>query len=162
MSKTTDGKILTPKRKKFARLVVKTGSKTKAYRAAFDVGPNTLPSTVHEEASRTASIPQVKNEIERLFERNGLSFDDVTRLHERNMSQDKHLPTSQKAITDYYELTGRKKAAQSNSVSIAFVINRGDTQEGVEVRHVDATPLSGAMLDATHEDDSMLDDDSTA
>ena len=157
MSKTTKGKILTPKRKKFARLVVKTGSKTKAYRAAFDVSPNTALSTIHEEASRTASIPQVKSEIERLFAEQDMKLSDVLTIHRRNMLQDSHLPTSQRAVTDYYELTGHRKAAAAPTVNVAFVINRAEPQEGVEVRTHDGGSSQGPMLDVTHTDDEIID-----
>lgn len=154
--KSARGK-LTPKRKKFARLVAKTGSKTEAYIQAFDVSDSTLRSTIHQEASRTASIPAVKAEIERGFERNGLTFDDVLTIHKRNMTQDEHLPTSQRAVTDYYELTGHRKAAAAPTVNVAFVINRAEPQEGVEVRTHDGGSSQGPMLDVTHTDDEIID-----
>lgn len=117
---------LTPKRRGFARDIVKGATASEAYLNNFDVSPETKLSTIHQEASRTASLPAVQAEIERLFARNGIEMTDVLTIHKRNMMQEEHLPTSQRAVSEYYELLGMKKNASTPSVTVAFVINRGD------------------------------------
>lgn len=117
---------LTPKQREFARKYVELGTATDAYRAAYDAENMAQPS-VHTEAARTLKIPSVSTEIERLFAAHGMEMSDVLSIHARNMRQEEHLPTSQRAVGDYYELTGMKKSAATPTVNVAFVINRGET-----------------------------------
>jgi hypothetical protein len=48
----------------------------------------------------------------------------VLSIHKRNLEQEKHLPTSQKAVNDYYELVGLKNQPDTTKVNVAFVIER--------------------------------------
>ncbi|MEO8062145.1 MAG: terminase small subunit [Pseudomonadota bacterium] len=57
---------LTERRERFARLVVELGAQAAAYRQAFSVGPNTLPATVWQEASRLANEPVIAARIREL------------------------------------------------------------------------------------------------
>lgn len=156
MRETKNPGKLTAKRRKFARAVVKHGEYTKAYKEAFDVSPDTKISSVHNQASKTASIPVVKAEIDRLFQDAGLTMTDVLQIHRRNMTQDVHLPTSQRAVTDYYELMGLKKSAQLPNIAIAFVINRGDGN-GVEVQPRSIGRAVDDMSIDTQDNDQIID-----
>ena len=60
-------KKLTPKQTKFVKEVAKGKTYTEAYKEAYDVSKDTKLSTIHEEASRTASVPQVNNALQNLF-----------------------------------------------------------------------------------------------
>ena len=60
-------KKLTPKQAKFVKEVGKGKTYSEAYVEAYDVSPDTKMKSIHEEASRTSSIPQVKSAIEQLF-----------------------------------------------------------------------------------------------
>lgn len=124
---------ITQKQREFAKKYVELGNATEAYEHAYDAENMSRPA-IHVEASRTLSKPLVHAEIERLCASAGMELSDVLTIHARNMHQSEHLPTSQRAVTDYYELMGMKKQADTARVSIAFVINRGDSQQGVEVR----------------------------
>lgn len=146
---------LTPKRKKFARAVVSTGEYTKAYRAAFDTSDMQL-STIHEEASRTASIPQVRAEIERLLQRSGTDVDEILAIHRRNMLQENHLPTSQRAAESFEEMLGLKQAAAAPTVNVAFVINR-ESKDGVGVRKTDGGVSNVGGMVVTAKDNKIID-----
>lgn len=64
----------------------------------------------------------VKRDIAHFLEAQGLNLADVVATHKRNMLQDDHLPTSQKAVKDYYELTGMTQQKADTSVNVAFII----------------------------------------
>ena len=57
---------LTEQQSTFARLVVQLGNQAAAYRQAYNVGPNTLPATVWQEASRLANTAKVCERIQQL------------------------------------------------------------------------------------------------
>ena len=61
---------LTPKQAKFVKGVAQGKEYQQAYLEAYDVSPTTKKSTIQEEASRTASKPQVANALENIFELN--------------------------------------------------------------------------------------------
>lgn len=58
---------LTPKQAKFVKGIAEGKTKTEAYIEAYDVNPDTKIKSIHEQASVTSSLPQVKNAIEQLF-----------------------------------------------------------------------------------------------
>lgn len=57
---------LTPKQEAFARAYVETSSASRAYRMAYNVGPNTLPTTIAPDAWRVRNLPQVEARINAL------------------------------------------------------------------------------------------------
>ncbi len=116
---------LTPKQRAFARKYVELGNKTEAYAQAYDVTTENRQS-ISRMSVETSQLPHVNREIERLFAAQGLEMVDVLSIHSRNLHQDKHLPTSQKAVTDYYELVGLKKNADTPTVNVAFIIKRNE------------------------------------
>lgn len=117
---------LTPKRKKFVREFVKDQDATRAYRAAYDA-KNMLPNTVHREAYETTRNPLVNSEIQRLLADNGIEVSDILGIHSRNMHQEEHLPTSQRAAESLAEMIGLKAQAKAPTVNVAFVVN-GSTE----------------------------------
>lgn len=54
---------MTPKQSKFAELYVQYGSASEAYRQAYDVDSNTLPSTIHCNASQLLNNTEVTQRI---------------------------------------------------------------------------------------------------
>ena len=113
---------LTIKQKKFAAEVVKTGVATDAYRAAYNA-ENMAAPTVHVEAHRTLRLPQVNAEIQALLSDCGVEIDEIIDIQARNMRQDTHLPTSQRAAESLSEIVGLKTQAKAPSVAISFNIN---------------------------------------
>lgn len=63
---TSLAKPLTPRRERFAQLVAQGSTQADAYRQAGYSTDNMLPTTVHEEASRLASLPNVSARITEL------------------------------------------------------------------------------------------------
>ena len=57
---------LTQKQEDFARYYVEARNATTAYRLAYNVGRDTLPTTLYVEASRTLSLPQVAARVQEL------------------------------------------------------------------------------------------------
>lgn len=59
-------KKLTPKQLHFCRVVASGESQAKAYREAYDVGPDTKSATIHEAASRLMRRAEVRARVEYL------------------------------------------------------------------------------------------------
>lgn len=57
---------LTTKQEAFAFAYVETGNAAEAYRRAYDVGPDTKPTTVWVESCKLRSIPKVSQRIDEL------------------------------------------------------------------------------------------------
>ena len=75
--------------------------------------------------STNLSKPIIRQEIMALLQRNEIEIDDILSIHKRNMSQDDHLPTSQKAVGDFYEILGLKAQEKlTTDVKVAFVIQK--------------------------------------
>lgn len=58
---------LTPKQTKFVQGIAEGKTKSDAYVEAYDVSETTPRKSVHEMASTTSSLPQVKSALEQLF-----------------------------------------------------------------------------------------------
>jgi hypothetical protein len=58
---------LTMKQARFVKGIAGGKTKTDSYVEAYDVDPNTPRKSLHEMASQTSSLPQVKNALEQLF-----------------------------------------------------------------------------------------------
>lgn len=59
---------LTAKQEAFCRAYIETGNASEAYRRSYDVGADTKPETVWQEASRMMADPKVGARVEALFE----------------------------------------------------------------------------------------------
>ncbi len=141
---------LTAKQRHFARNYVETGVLSEAYKKSYDVSPTTKLQTIHSEASRTATIPQVKTEIDRLFAAHGFSVSNAVDTHTQNILQRDNLPTSQRALETYYEMIGLKQKAEQPTINVAFMINRANSTDGVEVAAVRARVVDESDLTVTH------------
>ena len=109
------------RKKKFIKEYVKTGNGTQSViKAGYS------PNGAHVTANRLLSNATVRAEVVEAFEKQGLSMDEVMETHARNIKQDKHLPTSQRAIDSYYELTGVKKQDTTTNNTVAFIIEQSD------------------------------------
>ncbi len=114
---------LSHKEKSFAKeFVANRGNGTQAVLATYDTDDEKSASVI---AHQNLGKVKVRQEIEAIMSKNGIELDEIMSLHARNARQDKHLPTSQKAIGDFYDILG-VKPTQSNdgSVKIAFIIEQ--------------------------------------
>ncbi len=115
--------VPTPKQRAFARAYLETGEATAAYHTAYNT-ENMKQTTVHQEAHQTLKIPAVKIEVERLFAQNEIHIENVLAIHKRNIEQDEHLPTSQRAVETYYDVIGLKtNNTQTPNMQVAFIIH---------------------------------------
>ena len=110
---------LTPKEKKFSKEYAKTLNGTQAVLASYDTKSTNVASAM---AVENLAKPRIREEIARLLSDNDIELSEVLSIHKRNMVQGKHLPTSQKAVNDVYELLGLKDQQNTTKVNIAFVI----------------------------------------
>lgn len=112
---------LTEKERRFVREYVKTGNGTQSALAA---GYNTNAKGASVIASSNLAKLRIREEVAKVMAENDIELHNVLAIHKRNLEQDKHLPTSQKAVNDYYELVGLKEQKSENSVNIAFVVEK--------------------------------------
>lgn len=112
---------LTEKERRFIKEYVKTGNGTRSVLAA---GYDTNAKNASVVANANLKRLKIREEIARLMADNDIELHNVLKIHKRNLEQDKHLPTSQKAVNDYYELVGLKEQKNENSVNIAFVVEK--------------------------------------
>ena len=118
---TDKNKKLTDKEKAFTKEYAKTLNGTQSALAVYDTVKNSVAGNI---ASDNLMKPHIREEIERLLANNDIELGNVLAIHKRNLEQDKHLPTSQKAVNDYYELIGLKSQPPTAKVNIAFVIEK--------------------------------------
>ena len=111
------GTPLTLKQTRFIKHFIESGDATKAAQKAY---PNAVSHNAI--ASENLSKPTVISEIERRLEAQGLDLDVVLRTHKRNITQDKDLSVSQRAIDSYYKVTGRYNNEQAPQ-RVQFIIN---------------------------------------
>ena len=112
------------RKKKFIREYVQSGNATQSAMKAGYSPNNAKAASVT--AVRLLANASVRAEVVEAFEKQGLSMDEVMETHARNIKQDKHLPTSQRAIDSYYELTGVKKQDTTTNNTVAFIIEQSD------------------------------------
>lgn len=111
---------LTAKEKAFAHEYVKTRNGTQSALKVYDVNSCSVAGNI---ASVNLRKPKIKEEIERLLRENDIEITEILRVHKRNMVQEEHLPTSQKAVTDFYEILGLKSGEKpTTDVKVAFII----------------------------------------
>ncbi len=111
------------KQRLFAEEFVRNkGNATQATLAVYDVKNAQVAQSV---GSENLSKPIVRREIEALLIRSGIRVEDIFRVHNRNMVQDINLPTSQKAVSDFYDILGMKNTDKpTTDVKIAFIIEK--------------------------------------
>lgn len=115
-------KIPTPKMKKFAKKYAETQNGVKSALESYETDD---PKVASQIAMDNLAKPIVRREILEIMMRSGIEIDDVVEIHKRNMNQDKHLPTSQKAVDSFYSLLGLSHQDKpTNDVKIAFIINK--------------------------------------
>lgn len=112
-------KNLTGKEKAFAKEYVKSNNGTQSVLKVYNTDNPNSASTI---ANENLLKPKVREEIARLLEEHGMDLSTVLNIHKRNMLQDKHVATSQKAVNDAYELLGLKDQPDTTKVNIAFII----------------------------------------
>ena len=110
---------LTGKEKAFAKEYAKTNNGTQS---ALKVYNTDKPNSAAVIANENLIKPKVREEIARLLSANGIELEGILNIHKRNMEQDTHLGTSQKAVNDAYELLGLKDQPDTTKVNIAFII----------------------------------------
>jgi len=112
---------LTEKQKAFAKEYVKTKNGTQSILSA---GYRTSKKGASALAVENLAKPSIREEIAKLLADSGIEMATVLDIHRRNLVQDKHLPTSQKAVNDYYELVGLKDQKTDTSVKVAFIVEK--------------------------------------
>ena len=88
---------------------------TKAYKA---IKKTSTDITARTEGSRVLAKPNVRERINDLMAQAELTVEEAMRVHRRNMLQEKHLPTSQKAVETVYQLEGLIKTGESNGAPV--------------------------------------------
>ena len=108
--------------KAFPKAYIESGlNATQAYKK---IKTKATYNTARVEGPKTLAIPAIRKEIETLLAENDLSVELALKTHRRNMLQDKHLPTSQKAVEDIYHLTGMLKNTDKGNTQIAIIIEK--------------------------------------
>lgn len=111
------------KERNFVNEYIKNGGNgTEAVLKAYNTDSPNVSAVI---ASENLRKPKIKAEIVNLLAENSVELNEIVNIHARNMRQNKHLPTSQKAVTDFYEILGMKNTEKpSNEVKVAFVIEK--------------------------------------
>lgn len=108
------------KEQEFVKEFVKTKNGTKSALKAYNTVSTDVAGAI---ASENLTKPKIREEIRRLLSDNDVELEEIFSVHKRNLLQDKHLPTSQKAVGDFYEILGLKNQGEaSTSTKIAFFI----------------------------------------
>lgn len=114
---------LSPKQKAFAKAYVE--KKMNGTQAALAVYDTKSPNVAGAIATENLQKPKIKEEIASLLRDNDIVLADILGIHKRNMLQNKHYPTSQKAVDSFYEILGLKNGEKAtNSVQVAFIIEK--------------------------------------
>lgn len=115
-------RVPTDNQKIFVKEYVKDRNASRAARVAYPTAKHNVATAIGYENLRK---PYIRAEIETLLLENGISLSEIVHIHKRNMVQDKHLPTSQKAVDTAYNLLGlTDKEKDSNTLNVAFVIEK--------------------------------------
>ncbi len=112
---------LTTKERLFARRYVKDKNITKSALAVYDTKD---PKTASVIGVENLHKPRVRAEIERLLNDNGITKEDILAIHQRNMIQEKHLPTSQKAVESFESMLGLSGTDEKPTTQIAFILHK--------------------------------------
>jgi hypothetical protein len=110
----------TTKQKRFAKVFAATLNATEAAVQAYpDLKNRHVAQSV---GSENLAKPVVRQEIEKILNAHGVTLSEILSIHRRNLLQDKHLPTSQKAAEDFYDLLGMRGNTDKPSINVAFII----------------------------------------
>ena len=121
-SAITKASTIYPKERKFIEEYIKTQNGVNSALKAYNTDDYSTAGSI---ASENLQKPKIRAEIERLLSENSVEIRDILKVHRRNLLQDKHLPTSQKAVTDFYEILGLKNSEKpQNDIKVAFVIEK--------------------------------------
>lgn len=112
---------LRTKERIFAQEYVKQKNVTRAALAAYDTTDAKTASVI---GSENLLKPRVNQYIEQLLAKNGITTDEVLSIHARNARQEKHLPTSQKAVESFESMLGLSEQEANKGVNIAFIIEQ--------------------------------------
>jgi len=119
-SAITKGSKLSFKEQKFVETFVETKNATKSAKEAYGLSNDNVAGSM---GSENLQKPKIRAEIMRLLSDNDVEIEEIFSVHKRNMLQDKHLPTSQKAVGDFYDILGMKnQEAPTSNNKIAFFI----------------------------------------
>lgn len=125
IDRETGKPTLTPKERKFVTEYVRTGNGTQSALAAYDTESENAASVI---SAQNLGKLRIRTEVQRLMAENGLELNDVFRIHKRNMEQSDHLPTSQKAVSDAYNVLGMTTSDKpTTDVKVAFIIEAPKT-----------------------------------
>lgn len=112
---------LTPKEREFCKQYVQLRNGAEAVRRSYDISdPNS--GTPRVMANQLLRKEHIRNEVEILMFKAGLEMTDVVQIHKRNMVQEKDLSTSQRAVSDYYKVTGKMNQDPQKEMKVAFII----------------------------------------
>ena len=113
---------LTLKQKAFAREYVKRQNGTQSALAVYNTKDINVAGSI---ASENLTKPKIRVEILSLLEENNITLGEVFTTHKRNMLQDTNLPTSQKAVSDFYNILGMSNTdIPKANTQIAFIIEQ--------------------------------------
>lgn len=102
---------LTAKQEAFCRAYVETGNASEAYRRSYNVGADTKPETVWQEASRMMADPKVSARVQSLFEdARAMSLVSVgTLTEELEQARDKAMAEAKGASAAVSAIMGKAK-----------------------------------------------------
>jgi hypothetical protein len=121
--------MLTPKQEKFAQEVASGKSQADAYRAAFNVRPNTKPETIVQSASKIMANPNVSTRVDEL----------------REVAAKKAVITLESHLEDLQKLRNMAVKDGKWSAAVAAEIARGKAA-GVYVDKVEITGKDGGAI----------------
>ena|SRR3990167_3719222 len=123
MSEHINAKVL---EREFPKQYVAHGlNGTRAYKALKDRKDKPVDNNVaHVMAHRLLQKDTVQQGIADIMSGGGMDIGSIQAIHRRNMKQDKHLPTSQKAVETAYTLHGLLRSDTHTSTNIALIIER--------------------------------------
>ena len=114
---------LSIKERKFAREYAKNGNGTQSViKAGYNVGSEATASVI---ATQNLAKLKIKEEVKTLLADNDIELPEILSTHKRNMLQTKNLPTSQKAVVDFYDILGMRSNEHNNTaIKIGLVVER--------------------------------------
>lgn len=114
--------LLTAKQQRFTEEYIKTLNGTESASIAYDASNR---DTARSIATENLSKPLIREAIAKQLQENGIEMQEIYSTHKRNMLQQENLPTSQKAVSDFYEILGMKgdRAQEAQQKNIAIIVN---------------------------------------
>lgn len=120
--KSTAKRTPTDKQKAFVAEYIDNGlNATQAAQKVYNTATYNSAALIGSENIRK---PQLREMIDKALKKNNIDIDTVMGIHKRNMTQQKHLPTSQRAVEQAYTLLGVKPDEGQAKTQIAFIINK--------------------------------------